>query len=610
MEEIIPECPGYYSRIFLVPKKNGKLRLIIDLSVLNHFIFTQTFKMETQRKVKDAIQLNNWAFSLDLTDAYLHVPIHPQSRKYLRFTLGGRVYQFKALPFGLSTSPFVFTHLMKVIATFLRRMAITLHPYLDDWLSRNQSRRRLLEHRQFILSLINSLGLIMNYEKSDLVPAQVFTFIGMEFLTHTNIVRVPQTRQMKILETVRMVSQKTSVSARDFLSLLGQHSECCSRLCNAGTVTSPAITNVSAQSVATAETSFVSSDSYDNGNSATSQMVASGRSLSSGDSSEDRSSLPHHIYRRQPVGLGSSCGTGGTSVSWSMDRRPIPAPHQCAVDESNSSLSITSCSQGKELHCVGVNGQHHSGSLHKASGRDSFHRTHRRSVERPELVLSPQHTSVSEAHTEQVQHSSRPDVPSRQTDLHRVVPESGNSKQDFPDHGLSINRPVRHTSEPQAANICVTHTGSEGAINRCPLDGLESHTRLRVSTVPSYSSCDKQNTVIPVQDSIDSTSMARQTMVFRAHRSVGVTTGISTSNSKPASSAKRQNSASKPGPSSTSRLGIVKQSLRDKQFSSEVAEHVSKARRVSTAEVYDAKWQIFHDWANQRKIDPIEATPQ
>ena len=68
---------------------------------------------------------------------------------------------------------------------------------------------------------------------------------------------------------------------------------------------------------------------------------------------------------------------------------------------------------------------------------------------------------------------------------------------------------------------------------------------------------------------------------------------------KPASSAKRQNSASKPWPSTASRLGIV-----------DVAEHVSKARRVSTAKVYDAKWQIFRDWADQRKIDPIQATPQ
>ena len=115
--------------------------------------------------------------------------------------------------------------------------------------------------------------------------------------------------------------------------------ECCRRPCNAGTVTSSAITNVSAQSVETTGTSVVTSDWYDNGNSATSQMVASGRSLSPGDSPEDRSSIPHHLYRHQPVRLGSSCGAVGTSVSWSMDRRPIPAPHQCARDESNFSLS-------------------------------------------------------------------------------------------------------------------------------------------------------------------------------------------------------------------------------------------------------------------------------
>ena len=95
-------------------------------------------------------------------------------------------------------------------------------------------------------------------------------------------------------------------------------------------------------------------------------------------------------------------------------------------------------------------------------------------MERPEFVLSPQHIAVSEAHTGQVQHSGQPDVPDRQTDLNRVVPESGNSKQDFPDHG-----PVCHTSEPQAAIICVTHYRSEGAINRCPNDGLESHKLIR-----------------------------------------------------------------------------------------------------------------------------------
>ena len=58
--------------------------------------------------------------------------------------------------------------------------------------------------------------------KSDLIPTQMFTFIGMEFLTHMNIVRVPQARVQILLETVKKFSQKTYVSAREFLPLLGQ----------------------------------------------------------------------------------------------------------------------------------------------------------------------------------------------------------------------------------------------------------------------------------------------------------------------------------------------------------------------------------------------------
>ena len=603
VEEIIPECPGYYSRIFLVPKKNGKLGLIIDPSVLNHFVHKQTFKMETQRKVKDAVQLNDWAFSLDLTDAYLHIPIHHRSRKYLRFTLRGRVYQFRPLDKSLRVyTPYechrdISKEKGDNSTSLSRRLASskpkpsktvgtqTIH-FVADQLTRSDHQLRKIRPSSSPSVHSHRDGVSDSYQYRQSTSEQANEDIG---------------------DSQNVFTENLCISQRFPVSL--GTTECCCGSCNAGTVTYLAITDIPAQSVETTESSVFSSDCYDNGNSATSQMVASGRSLSSGDSLEDRSSLLHNLHRCQPVRLGSPCGAGRTSVSLSMDRRPIPAPHQCVRDEINFSLSITSSSQGKELHCVGVNGQHHSGSLYKASGRDSFHRTLRRSAELPEFVLSPQHTAVNEAHTGQVQHSSRPDVPSRQTDLHRVVPESGNSKHDFPDHGLSINRPVRHTSEPQAAILCVTHTGSEGAINRCPHDGLESHTCICVSTVPSYTSCDKQSTVIPVQDSIDSTSMARQTMVSRAPRSVGVATGISASNSKPACSAKRQDSASKPGPSTASRLGIVKQSLRDRQFSSDVAEHVSKARRESTVKVYDAKWQIFRDWADQRKIDPIQATP-
>ena len=191
-----------------------------------------------------------------------------------------------------------------------------------------------------------------------------------------------------------------------------------------------------------------------------------------------------------------------------------------------------------------------------------------------------------------------------------MVSKSGDSQCSYSTDGFSHYRPVRSPSESQVATLCVTYTGSKGTISRCSHNGLESHSCICVSSVPSYTSCDQQSTVIPVQNRTDSASMAQQTLVSRTPLSVGVTTDISSSNTKPACSAKRKVITSKSERPATSRLGIVKQSIRDKQFSSEVAEHISQARRESTRKVSDAKWQIFRDWTNQRKIDYIQASPQ
>ena len=431
----------------------------------------------------------------------------------------------------------------------------------------------------------------------------------MEFLTQTNIVRVPQDRVLKILETVRQFSQKYSVSARDFLSLLGQLGAAADFVMLGRLHLRPLQMSLLSQwrphKLPLNHQIGVTTEILHH-----LKWWQREDLLSPGCSSEDRSSLPLHVHRRQSHRLGGACGTGGTSVSWSMDRRPISAPHQCVRDEGNIYISSTSPSNREKHHCIGVNRQHYSGGLFKASGRDPFPRPLSRGLGHSTHVPETQHSVVSKVHSRAFQHSGRPDVQNGQANHHRVVSRSGNCQQNFSDHGLSVHRSVRHTAELQTAPVCVTHTGPAGAINRCSHDGLESHPRLCVSSVPSNSSCDKQSTVIPVQNRIDSASMARQTVVPRTTASVGVTTGISTSNSQTACSVKRKDHTSKPGSSATSRLGIVQQSLRDRQFSREVADHVSKARRESTVKVYDAKWQVFCRWAHRRKTNPIQATPQ
>ena len=175
-----------------------------------------------QNSVRQSILVNNWAVSIDLTDAYLHVSIHPQFRKYLCFMFENQVFQFTALPFGMSLSLWIFTKLMDVIVAHLRQHAISLFPYLYDWLIRDLICNRLVSHTIYCLQTVQSLGFIPNLKRSDMIPAQQFAFIGMEFLTQHNIVRVPADRIKSLLLSVKQFLTQTQVSARTFLSLLGK----------------------------------------------------------------------------------------------------------------------------------------------------------------------------------------------------------------------------------------------------------------------------------------------------------------------------------------------------------------------------------------------------
>ncbi|WP_411027016.1 reverse transcriptase domain-containing protein, partial [Salmonella sp. s55044] len=76
-----------------------------------------------------------WATSIDLKDAYLHIPIHPNCHWFLAFHyIGGQDYQFTSLPFGLSTAPKVFTRVIRSVLSFLRRRGLVVFAFLDDWL--------------------------------------------------------------------------------------------------------------------------------------------------------------------------------------------------------------------------------------------------------------------------------------------------------------------------------------------------------------------------------------------------------------------------------------------------------------------------------------------
>ena len=75
-------------------------------------------------------------------------------------------------------------------------MALTrgmrLHQYLDDWLIRAQSQKEAQVNTQTVVDLTQSLVWIINQEKSELKPTQVFSSVGYELLLASTEKMVPE----------------------------------------------------------------------------------------------------------------------------------------------------------------------------------------------------------------------------------------------------------------------------------------------------------------------------------------------------------------------------------------------------------------------------------
>ena len=117
---------GYYSTYFLVPKKDGSLRPILNLKYFNLNVSNSSFKIETLRSIMVVMQLHQWMASMDLMDAYFHVPVMAVHHQFLRFSWLSTSYHFGILLFGLSSAPSLFTKTLAPLVVRLRLLGVQL----------------------------------------------------------------------------------------------------------------------------------------------------------------------------------------------------------------------------------------------------------------------------------------------------------------------------------------------------------------------------------------------------------------------------------------------------------------------------------------------------
>lgn len=188
------------SNIFTREKKEkGQYRLIVNLKTLNSIIPNKKFKMETLKNVKYLLQPGYLIIKIDLKHAYYPINIATESRNFLTFIWNGTLYEYTSLVFGLGPAPRIFTKLLRMPITILRKINIRIVIYIDDMLIMADSQHKIEQTRDTTLFLLQNIGFVINWEKSMLKPAKTIEFLGVQIDSVKMTLSIPEPKLNKLI---------------------------------------------------------------------------------------------------------------------------------------------------------------------------------------------------------------------------------------------------------------------------------------------------------------------------------------------------------------------------------------------------------------------------
>ena len=143
-------------------------------------------------------------------------------KKFLRFAIENRHFQFTCLHFGLSSAPWVFTKTLKPVIARLRELGVRLVIYLNDILVLGKTPQEAGDHTLALIRLLENLGFIVHPEKSLTQPTQRVEFLGMIIDSTYMELQVPGEKLKKIRTEAKKVIQSNLLPVREISRLIGK----------------------------------------------------------------------------------------------------------------------------------------------------------------------------------------------------------------------------------------------------------------------------------------------------------------------------------------------------------------------------------------------------
>ena len=226
IEESGREAGDFVSNIFAVPKKDGAIRLILNLKYFNTFIENIHFKMDGFNSILCSIKKGCFFYSLDIRDAFYSFRVKECFRKYLKFFWKGKYYNFTVLPMGYCDSPRLFTRFLSAPLDWLREKGRTIFGHLDDFLGIEPSFTVCEAAIEQSVHLFDDLGFTLHLPKSILRPCQRIEYLGCIIDSVEMSVTITDKKVKGIVLCCRDLLAAKSCTIRVLASLVGRLVAC------------------------------------------------------------------------------------------------------------------------------------------------------------------------------------------------------------------------------------------------------------------------------------------------------------------------------------------------------------------------------------------------
>ena len=144
-----------------VPKKNDKLRLVLDCRYVNRYIKSPKFRQEGIESVAQQIREGDILISADLQDGFHHVNMHVNHWTYFGMQWRHEYYVWCVLPFGMSASPWIFKKVLEPVTRYLRELGVRIALFVDDFFQMMR-KKYFADHKQLLLDTLEDLGWTVN----------------------------------------------------------------------------------------------------------------------------------------------------------------------------------------------------------------------------------------------------------------------------------------------------------------------------------------------------------------------------------------------------------------------------------------------------------------